>query len=260
MRQGNIFRSREPVNKVDSSSGSFSSLESEGGVKEVPLRQEKKEKKRETHARWREARGSAGWVRSRSARERVFLRDCMGSWVCRAFFARAQKLVLPCTPWLAARFLVHRTGRGTEYGIAFLRMPCRAARRKRKRKKEKKSEKEGKKERETWCQSLGCIVWEIVKGKRSRKEVNRYYTRARSSHPNLISMLWRSYVITVPRKEFAPVVSFRWYHFPEFVSLSNLERSVSGVSLISETATSLVIINCMLKLHAIHKNTALQLL
>lgn len=42
MRRGNIFGSREPVNKVDSSSGSFSSLESEGGVKEVPLRQEKK--------------------------------------------------------------------------------------------------------------------------------------------------------------------------------------------------------------------------
>jgi len=48
MRRGNIFGSREPVNKVDSSGGSFSSLKSEGGVKEVPLRQEKKENVKHT--------------------------------------------------------------------------------------------------------------------------------------------------------------------------------------------------------------------
>lgn len=50
MRRGNIFGSREPVNKVDSSGGSFSSLESKGGVKEVPLRQEKKENVKHTRS------------------------------------------------------------------------------------------------------------------------------------------------------------------------------------------------------------------
>jgi len=100
----------------------------------------------------------------------------------------------PGSSWLAARFLVqpNRPGCRQSRDVAFLRMPYRTAG------WEKEGEKEREEKRRSGCQSLGRIVWEIVKGEAlSRKGAHRYRARARSvtSELRLVSTPRRRYVI-----------------------------------------------------------------
>lgn len=119
----------------------------------------------------------------------------------------------PGSSWLAARFLVqpNRPRCRQSRDVAFLRMPYRTAR----------WEKEREEKRRSGCQSLGRIVWEIVKGEAlSRKGAHRYRARARSvtSELRLVSTPRRRYVIIARGGVFALVVSM-------------IHRSLSRVSL-----------------------------
>lgn len=138
----------------------------------------------------------------------------------------------PGSSWLAARFLVqpNRPGCRQSRDVAFLRMPYRTAGR----------EKEGEKEKESsGCQSLGRIVWEIVKGEAlslSRRSASISRARSVTSKLRLVSTpRWR-YVI-IARRVFA--LDDRPLSQSCLAFRSRGKRTVSDVRLDKATAGSL---------------------
>lgn len=151
MRRGNIHGSHEPVNKVNSSGGSFSSPESEGGVKEVPLRQEKKENVKHTLDRER-----PGGIRGMSTYVRV---PHANVWV-REFAARSPRESSEARLALHAVTCSSISGPPSWPGYRMRRCFSSNAVSDRAENEKEKREKKGKRKREgdSRCQSLGRIV------------------------------------------------------------------------------------------------------